>query len=150
MANQDTDPPATLAEAEIRFNKFLTENAFPSKVRWIVASQIALTNEPKFLIQHRGAEAGREEAERRYLIGVERGLGICLRAICVTVSETIASVYIPTNLQDAQYHMMAPRLKLSCPVERLIAVVVNDVAERESLGYDTQLRSKTMREDFEL
>jgi hypothetical protein len=150
MANRDRDPPGTLAEAEIRFSRFLFENNLPSKIRWIAAGQIALTTGPRILVQCQGAEIGREEAKRRYVIGLERGLGICMRAICATDTETIASVYVPSNLQDAQDRLMAQCLKLNCPVERLPTTVVSDPAEWESLGFETQLRSEIMCENFEL
>lgn len=150
MSDQGKDPPATLAEAEARFGRFLAENGFPSEVRWILPDQIALGDERNYLLCAQGASDGRKEAERRYSLGLERGLGICLHAICATNTTTIASVYVPTDQLDAQYHLMGPLLKLTCPTEKLPAWIVDDPSAWDALGFDVQFRSKIMREAFEL
>jgi hypothetical protein len=54
----------------------------------------------------------------RYAEGLGRNLGIELRAICATDTETFASVFVPVDDLDRQYHMMGRGLKLSCPAER--------------------------------
>jgi len=144
------DPPPAFSEAVARFSKFLVENGYPPSVRWILADQIALTTERNYLIKFEGAAEGRIEAERRYSIGIENGLGILLHAVCATADETISSVYIPASLADAQNHLMGPRLKLSCPVERPPALVVESASEWAALGHDIQAYSRMMRDSFEL
>src|SRR5215472_2654360 len=54
----------------------------------------------------------------RYAQGLGRKLGIELRAICATNVETFASVFIPEDDVDSQYHLMGHGLKLTCPVKR--------------------------------
>jgi hypothetical protein len=144
------DPPESFAEAETRFNKFLAGNNFPSNIRWILADQIALTTNRGYLILAAGAIEGRKEAERRYVAGLAKGLGISLNAICVTPEETIASVYVPKDLVDAQRHLMGPGFKFLCPVEKLAASMISEVSEWERLDYDIQVHSRMMRENLEL
>lgn len=62
--------------------------------------------------------------ERQYADGVDRNLGVELRAICATNTETFASVFVPENDVDRQYHLMGRLLKLSCPVEMRLASTV--------------------------
>lgn len=63
-------------------------------------------------------------AEQQYTQGVDRNLGVELRAICATNIETFASVFVPENDLDRQYHLMGRLLKLSCPVEMRLARIV--------------------------
>lgn len=150
MDERIPDPPPTLAEAEIRFSKFLVGNGFPSSVRWILADHIALTAERTYLILAHGASEGRGEADRRYAAGLSKGLGILLNAICATATETIASVYVPLDYLDAQYHLIRPGLKLSRPTEKIPAILVSDPSKWETLGEDVQFYSKRIREILEL
>lgn len=58
--------------------------------------------------------------------GLERNLGIELRAICATDTETFACVFVPPDDLDRQDHLMGRMLKLSCPVERRPASTVRN------------------------
>jgi hypothetical protein len=47
--------------------------------------------------------------------GLERNFGIKLQAICATASETFASVFVPEDDVDAQYHLMGRWIKPLMP-----------------------------------
>ena len=56
---------------------------------------------PHYWIRKRGMEAA-EYAAARYSEGVDRGLGILLRAICATRTGTFAAVFVPEDREDAR------------------------------------------------
>jgi hypothetical protein len=64
--------------------------------------------------------------------GLERNFGIKLQAICATASETFASVFVPEDDVDAQYHLMGRGLNLSCPVERYCTAAVRESDQVEA------------------
>lgn len=61
-------------------------------------------------VRKREAEA-KAYAALRYCVGCERKCGVKLHAICATESETFASVFVPDDTGDAQYHLMGRGLK---------------------------------------
>jgi hypothetical protein len=65
-------------------------------------------------------------AEQQYAKGLGRNLGVQLQAICATNAETFASVFVPEDDLDRQYHLMGCVLKLSCPVEMRLASTVQN------------------------
>lgn len=65
-------------------------------------------------------------AEQQYAEGLNRNLGVQLRAICATDAQTFASVFVPKDDLDRQYHLMGRVLKLSCPVEMRLASTVQN------------------------
>ena len=86
----------------------------------------------------------------RYHTGLERGFGILMQAICATPHQTVASVYIPTDLIDAQRHLIEFGLKLSCPTEKLTAFMIESSREWSELGHDIQTYSERMRTSLEI
>jgi hypothetical protein len=143
------DPPQTFAEAEERFSRFLVENGYPPKIRWILRDHLALDTERNFLLRVTSENEGLTEAQRRYSSGLEGRLGIIMEAICATQDETIARIYIPTDTNDSQRHRVHHGLKLACPSERRV-VLIREEAEWDRLGYDIGFYTKLMRESFEL
>ena len=67
-----------------------------------------------------------EYAAARYSEGVDRGLGILLRAICATRTGTFAAVFVPEDREDALYHLLGPLLRVSCPVERYSTTAIEN------------------------
>lgn len=49
---------------------------------------------------------GTRYAALRYSVGLERNVGVKLHAICATEAETFASVFVPEDDVEAQYHLM--------------------------------------------
>jgi hypothetical protein len=110
------DPPLTLKTAQEKFSAFLASQNYPEKVCWIALGDLLVDNKTHFWIRLRpNAE---EDAAQRYAKGLDRRLGIELRAICATQAETLASVFVPEDDLDAQYHLMGRGLKCICPVKR--------------------------------
>jgi hypothetical protein len=66
-------------------------------------------------------------AALRYAEGLRRNFGVMLSAICATEMETFASVFVPEDDLDAQYHLMGRGLKLPCPVERYSTSTVRNL-----------------------
>lgn len=111
------DPPLSLPGAEETFSKFLASQGYPSAICWVFPGDMVVDKERRYWIKPNRFEATRN-AEQTYQEGLERGLGVWLRAICSNETETFASVVVPENDLDAQYKLMGRCLKLSCPVER--------------------------------
>jgi hypothetical protein len=127
MTNPTHDPPLALATAEELFMEFLTRHGHPSKVRWILACNLVVDGSGRYWIRGRETQTdGTREATRRYSIGLERKIGVSLRAFCVSESETFAAVFIPSDSADAQYRLLGRSLKLSCPSERIPAHIVRN------------------------
>jgi len=103
----------------------------PRKVCWIALGDLLADNKTHFGIRLRpNAE---EHAAQQYAEGLDRGLGIELRAICATDVETFASVFIPKNDVDSQYHLMGHGLKLRCPVRRYPTSAVRSLVKSLAL-----------------
>lgn len=117
VTNSDSDPPLTLAEAEDKFRGFLSGQNYPTTICWLMEGDLLIDKARHFWVRERRSEAARH-ASLRYSEGLERNLGVYLRAICSTNERTFASVFVPTDELDAQYHLMGRGLKVSCPTER--------------------------------
>ncbi len=110
------DPPLTLKAAKEKFSAFLAFQNYPANVSWIALGDLLVDNNTHFWIRLRAN--AEEHAAQQYAKGLDRKLGIELRAICATEVETFASVFIPKDDVDSQYHLMGLGLKLTCPVKR--------------------------------
>jgi hypothetical protein len=99
------DPPLTLKAAEEKFSAFLASQNYPARICWIAFGD--------FSDQDPNAE---ECAAQQYAEGLRCKFGIELRAICATDAETFASVFVPKDDVDSQYHLMGHGLKLNCPM----------------------------------
>jgi hypothetical protein len=124
-ANPDP-PPQTLSAAEETFRTFLASQNYPKAVCWVMPGDVVVDTNCHYWVRKREAEATRYAA-LRYSVGLERNLGVKLQAICATESETFASVFIPEDDLDAQYHLMGRGLKLSCPVEKYSTSAVRNL-----------------------
>ena len=116
MTEYAPDPPLTLKAAEKRFSAFLASQSYPPMVCWIAVGDLLVDKETHFWI--RPSTHAEEHAAQQYAQGLVRKLGIELRAICATDTETFAHVFVPGDDLDRQYHLMGRVLKLSCPAER--------------------------------
>ena len=119
MADFLFTPPIALAIAEERFKEFLTQNGYPPDVRWILAKDLLIDTSGRYYVRHadRFHLDGAQEADRRYTVGLGKQIGISLRAYCASETETFASVFVPADATDAQYHLMGPGLKMTCPTK---------------------------------
>jgi len=119
------DPPLALDAAEQKFSAFLVTQGYPKMVRWLSPDELLVDIKRHYWIRPRRSETT-NRAEQRYVEGLERNLGIELRAICATDTETFACVFVPANDVDRQYHLMGRLLKLSCPAERRPASTIRN------------------------
>jgi hypothetical protein len=67
-----------------------------------------------------------QTASKLYQAGLQRGLGISLKAICATDSFTFATIFIPVDEADAMNHLVGRGLKLSCPATLVPASTVRN------------------------
>lgn len=120
------DPPLALDAAEQKFSAFLASQGYPKMVRWLSPEELLVDTKRHYWIRPRQSKTTNRAAQR-YLEGLERNLGIELRAICATDTETFACVFVPADDDlDRQYHLMGRMLKLSCPVERRPASTIRN------------------------
>ena len=97
------DPPATLQIAEETFSAFLASQGYPKAVCWVEPSDLIVDAKRRYWIKPR-RDAIR--AEQQYAKGLGRNLGVQLQAICATNAETFASVFVPEDDLDRQYHLL--------------------------------------------
>ena len=124
MRLASSDPPETLESATHRFSEFLASGSWPRTICWVTCDDILIGCRDFRYLVHPRKETGLHEAERMYRVGLERGLGIALTAICASNEETFAFVVVPDDDLDRQYRLMSKKLKLSRPTERRLTTVV--------------------------
>jgi hypothetical protein len=117
VTDSNLDPPQTLAAAEQKFSSFLASQLYPATICWLNPGDMLVDRDRRFWIRDRRIKAAKRAA-LKYSEGLERNLGVELRAICATEAQTFASVFAPADDVEAQYHLMGHGLKLSCPTER--------------------------------
>jgi hypothetical protein len=126
MNDTQQNLPDSLDGAATQFSEFLRNNGYPGEVCWITADDVAVDPQGKFWLRDR-SESRLRQAELLYRSGVERGLGIALRAVCANETTTFALIFIPRDETEAQYAMMGRGIKLSCPTIRRPTMVVNNL-----------------------
>jgi hypothetical protein len=114
MTDFASDPPPSLAEAEVLFGRFLASQGYPARVYWVHETDLVADRERRWAVR-RSSVSPRAEFEQCYLEGVAKGLGIEIAARCANQEHTFATVFIPEDSIDAQYHMMGRGLKMFCP-----------------------------------
>jgi hypothetical protein len=117
--------PNSLDDAARRFSEFLRNNGYSGNVRWITSADVVVDPQGKFWVRNR-SESCLQQAELRYRLGVERGLGVALSAVCANEETTFASIFIPRDKRDAECAMMGKGLKLSCPTAKRPTIVVQN------------------------
>ena len=143
MTDPNDNPPQTLSAAEEKFGTFLATQNYPKAICWLMPGDVVVDRNRRYWVRKRGAEATRFAAVR-YSKGLEQNLGVMLRAICATEAETFASVFIPEDDTDGQYHLMRRGLKLSCPVERHSTSMVRNPLKWRVLWWRNGQRSKEL------
>jgi len=103
VTDANLDPPQTLSAAEEKFGTFLTTQNYPKAICWVMPGDVVVDTNRHYWVRKREAEATRYAA-LRYSVGLERNFGVKLQAICATESETFASVFVPEDDIDEQYH----------------------------------------------
>ena len=146
-----TDPPSTFEEAVAIFSQFLERNGYSSPVRWITKDQLVIEGDPALhWVCASGAVSAKAEALRRYEIGLQRGLGIIMQAICSTSDETIANIVIPEDPRDAECRRVYGSLKCSCPATRVEARAIENSSEWMALLEEFQSRAHVMTTAYDL
>jgi hypothetical protein len=140
MIDPSPDPPETLDEAAEKFKKFLSDQHWPEAIGWLTHDNVLVDEQGQFWVREHGTMA-LEHASLRYSEGVKRNLGIALSAVCATDTETFASVFVPADDLDRQYHLMGRVLKLSVPSSRKSALTVRNPLRWWILGLQTKRRS---------
>ena len=143
MIDSNADPPQTLSVAEEKFRAFLATQNYSKVIRWLMPGDVVVDKNRRYWVRKREEEATRFAA-LRYSEGLERNLGVMLQAICATEAETFASVFVPEDDTDRQYHLMGRGLKLSCPVERHSTSAVRNPLKWRVLWWRHGKRSKEL------
>jgi hypothetical protein len=123
--NPVENAPPTLGEAVEQFKKFLGSNGHPTEVRWVTRGDV-IPKGPHQRWVHARSENQIPCAEKQYAQGLKKGLGIALRAVCSTETATFAAVFVPEDDLDAHCNLMPRGLEVSCPAEKMKAVLVKN------------------------
>src|ERR1035438_9728906 len=114
MTNFANDPPQSLAEAELLFGRFLASKGYPARIHWVHETDLVVDRDRSWCVR-RTSISQRAKFEQCYLEGVAKGLGVEIAARCASQEQTFATIFMPEDAIDAQYHMMGRGLKMSCP-----------------------------------
>jgi hypothetical protein len=123
MTNLANDPPPSLAEAEVSFERFLASQGYSSRVHWVHDTDLVVDNERRWSVR-RNTVFQKADFAQRYLEGVAKGLGVEIAARCASQDQTFATIFIPKDAIDAQYHMLGGGLKMSCPASLISGSLV--------------------------
>jgi hypothetical protein len=115
MINLTNDSPPSLAEAEALFGRFLERQGYPSSVYWVNDSDLSVDSGRHWSVR-RNTESSKADFAQRYSEGIAKGLGIEIVARCASQERTFATIFIPDDAVDAQYHMVGRGLKMCCPI----------------------------------
>ena len=107
----------TLSQAEQEFKSFLLANGYPQTICWITPNDLIVSSPHEYWIRKRKQRA-EEYVGAKFAQAVANGMGVELRAICANADQTFATVFVPTDREDAEYRLMRDGVKLSCPAER--------------------------------
>lgn len=124
MTDRVSTPPKVFSDAEKRLSTFLVEHGYPATVRWLLPEDVIPGGE-RYWINPREPEST-ETATHNYRCGLQKNLGINLRAVCADDSTTYATVFVPVDDLDAQNNLMGRGLKLSCPARKVKAVRITN------------------------
>jgi hypothetical protein len=109
---------SSLTQASDGFSKFLKENGDPERVVWVGRRDLIWGRGRVWIKEPETWDA----ASKLYTLGIERGLGVCLRAFAKTLSSTIATVFVPKDDDQRQRSLMPlGGLKMSARVHSLPA-----------------------------
>jgi hypothetical protein len=120
MRRNSMPMPTTFSEATDDLRAFLRREGRPDRIAWVFREDVAEIGSVRF-IRAPAPAANAQHAERLYLRGVQRGLGVSLEAFAHTDEVTYAWVFVPTDETDAEYSMVGgEHLKLAIPQERQV------------------------------
>jgi hypothetical protein len=139
----DSDPPLAFEAAERRFARFLAQHSYPTSICWLMPGSVLVSTVRRYYVRMNRPEA-LELARRRYSHGLQLGLEIALNAVCNSGSETFATVIVPTDDLDRQYHLTGKMLKLSCPLDQVKAIFVTSPVRWRILDRRHGERSKLL------
>lgn len=131
MTDSNADPPKTLSAAEESFRTFLETQNYPKSICWLIPGDVLVDRNRHYWVRKRKVAATRFAA-LRYSKGLERNLGVMLRAVCATEAETFASVFVPEDdtdravpLDGARIETLVSRRK-ACHLRREESAQVDD------------------------
>jgi hypothetical protein len=115
----------SVSQTDTRFKKFLATNLYPQTISWVFPNDVVITAPNEYAVRNPRGTA-QKFAEQKYAEGLAKAAGIELRAICANGDWTFATIFVPADDTDAQYHFMGTGLKLSCPTERMSVTIVRN------------------------
>jgi hypothetical protein len=124
------EAPKSFREASEAFCKFLQKNGYPEQVIWAGRTDLVWGRSKLWVRDYTDLRTW-DEASKRYCLGVEHGLGVCLEAFASTKDAVIAKVFVPKD-EDVMERSLTPRGGL-----KLVAAVKTMPARRvtSSLGW---------------
>jgi len=109
--------PISFFQATENFREFLRREGRPERIEWIFREDVSEIGRVKF-IRVPPPAGNAQAAERLYLLGAERGLGISIEALTHTDEITYAWVFVPTDATNAECSLVGgEHLKLAMPRE---------------------------------
>lgn len=111
-------------EAAQKFREFLVSLGWPGQIIWIRDGDIIRRARDPLTICRSEQGDGEENAQRKYEIGLRKGLGVLLEAICTLGDATCAIVSYPVDQREAELLMYPSHggLKLSAALPRIEGV----------------------------
>ena len=105
----------SFAEASMRLSQFMQDQGLPSCRMWVDWGDVIVKNGRLYVYRSRTKDRA-TSAEARFQEAANRGVGVCLEAICIVKDTTCSFVYLPSNDDEADQHWIpASGVKLSVP-----------------------------------
>jgi hypothetical protein len=109
----------SFTDAKIDFKIFLEKNSLPSDIVWLFYEDIISLNtkfyDLRLWIKMPSVLENEQIAEKCYIYGRQRGLGVCLSAFTLVESKIGCCIILPKDEEDSNYLFMSPlHVKYSC------------------------------------
>ena len=144
------DPPKDFLEAEELFREFLVSQGYPPDISWVFIEDLIPAKGGQYWARQNRRHEGATKAKRQYQLGLERNLGIALNAFGKGEYSTFASIFVPENETDAQFHMMGRCLKRTCSTSPVAVHVTTNLLHWLLLRFRNRALVRQFRELEEL
>ena len=119
-------------EAKSLFVEFLIKNNTPNNLFWIFRDEVLTIGAITFIFSSNQIENERI-VNQIYNEGIKRNLGITLSGYSFSSKYTFAYIWIPTDENDASFHLQNNGLKLSISNENIWKLKQNQILIKNTI-----------------
>ncbi len=100
--------PQTFEEAVSRFEEFLRKNGYSPTLMWVEPADLVLPGRRAIYVRVPVPSRNLEQARKRFVSGMTKGLGITFGTICDLPNATCCYVWVPKDQSSNKSTSWAP------------------------------------------